>query len=186
MRSDLKTLIATGAAIAGALALASCASTPKPAPQPPAPAPQQTPPPPPPETPPPPPVQSAPTGPIPGSIQDFVINAGERVYFDYDKYQVRDDARPVLDAQASWLTRYGQVKVRIEGNADERGTAEYNMALGERRANAVREYLIGHGVDKSRIEVVSYGKSRPIDTGANEEAWAKNRNAHTAITAGAQ
>lgn len=186
MRPDLKNLIGAGAAFAAALALASCASTPKPAPQPaPAPAPQP-PPAPAPEPPPAPPVQAAPTGPIPGSIQDFVINAGERVYFDLDKYQIRDDAKPVLDAQSAWLVRYGQVKVRIEGYADERGTAEYNMALGERRANAVREYLVGHGVAKARIEVVSYGKSRPIDPGANEDAWAKNRNGHTAITSGAQ
>ena len=133
-----------------------------------------------------PPVESQPSGPIPGSIQDFVINAGDRVYFDTDKYTVRGDAAPVLDAQASWLRRYPSVRVRIEGNADERGTREYNFALGGRRANSVKEYLVAHGVEPGRIDTVSYGKERPIDPGEGEEAWAKNRNGHTAITSGAQ
>ena len=132
--------------------------------------------------------QPAPTqsGPIPGSIQDFVINAGDRVYFDYDKYNVRADAAPVLDAQAAWLRRYRDVRVRIEGNCDERGTREYNFALGARRANSVKDYLVAHGVEPGRIDTVSYGKERPIDPGENEEAWAKDRNGHTAITSGAQ
>ncbi|MEI7932074.1 MAG: peptidoglycan-associated lipoprotein Pal [Alphaproteobacteria bacterium] len=125
-----------------------------------------------------------PPGVGPGSIQDFVINVGERVYFDYDAYAIRADARPILDAQASWLTRYPAVNVRIEGNADERGTQEYNFALGERRANAVRDYLVSKGVAASRISVVSYGKERPIDPGSNEEAWQRNRNGHTAIVSG--
>ena len=133
-----------------------------------------------------PPVESQPSGPIPGSIQDFVINAGDRVYFDTDKYTVRGDAGPVLDAQAAWLRRYPSVRVRIEGNADERGTREYNFALGGRRANSVKEYLVAHGVEPGRIDTVSYGKERPIDPGEGEEAWAKNRNGHTAITSGAQ
>lgn len=120
----------------------------------------------------------------PGSIQDFVVNVGERVYFDYDAYAIRADARPILDAQASWLTRYPAVNVRIEGNADERGTQEYNFALGERRANAVRDYLVSKGVAATRISVVSYGKERPIDPGSNEEAWQRNRNGHTAIISG--
>jgi len=133
----------------------------------------------------------APTGPVssaplPGSVQDFVINAGDRVYFDTDMYTIRDDARPVLDSQASWLTRYPQVAVRIEGNADERGTREYNFALAARRASAVRDYLVSRGVAAGRIETVSYGKERPIDPSSTEEAWAKNRNGHTAITGGAR
>jgi len=169
------------ALIAGAtISIAACASHPAPAP---APTPTPTPPPPQAYTPPPPPPA---TGPVPGSIQDFVINAGDRVYFDYDKFDVRADAAPVLDAQAAWLRRYPGVRVRIEGNCDERGTREYNFALGGRRANAVREYLVAHGVDGSRIDTVSYGKERPIDPGENEDAWAHNRNGHTAITAGAQ
>ena len=132
------------------------------------------------------PVESQPSGPIPGSIQDFVINAGDRIYFDTDKYTVRGDAAPVLDAQAAWLRRYPSAHVRIEGNADERGTREYNFALGGRRANSVKDYLVAHGVEPGRIDTVSYGKERPIDPGESEDSWAKNRNGHTAITGGAQ
>jgi peptidoglycan-associated lipoprotein len=130
------------------------------------------------------PVQQTPSGPVPGSQQDFVINAGERVYFDLDQHTIRDDARPVLDQQAAWLNRYPNVAVRIEGNADERGTREYNFALGARRANAVRDYLVSRGVAPSRIDTISYGKERPINPGSNEEAWAQNRNARTALTGG--
>jgi peptidoglycan-associated lipoprotein len=171
---------------AGLLALAvlaGCASKPTPAPKPApvAPAPAYTPPPAPQ-----PPVQSAPIGPLPGSEQDFVVNVGDRVYFDTDQYDVRADARPILDAQANWLTRYPSVNVRIEGNADERGTREYNMALGARRAEAVRSYLVSRGVAPARITTISFGKERPIDTGAGEAAWAKNRNGHTAIVSGAR
>src|SRR4051794_33367588 len=107
--------------------MAACASRPKPAPA----APPPPPPPPAAEAPPPP----APVGEtvLPGSERDFVINAGDRVYFDFDAYAIRTDAQPVLDAQATWLQKYGAVKVRIEGNCDERGTREYNLALGARR-----------------------------------------------------
>ena len=163
--------------------LVACATKPKPAPPAAAPAPPPPPPPPAPEAPPPPP---PPTGPVPGSVQDFVTNAGDRVYFDFDAYAIRADAQPVLDAQAAWLQKYGAVKVRIEGNCDERGTREYNLALGARRANAVRDYLIAHGVTSDRITTVSYGKEKPIDPGTGEEADAKNRNGHTAITDGAR
>ena len=167
----------------GAATLVAC-STPKP----PLPAPVAAPPPPPaaaPERPAPPPVAQTPTGPVPGSIQDFVVNVGDRVYFDYDKYDVRADAQPVLTAQAAWLARYPSVKVRIEGNADERGTREYNLALGGRRANSIKDFLTGHGVAADRIDTISFGKEMPIDAGDNEEAYAKNRNGHTAITSGA-
>jgi peptidoglycan-associated lipoprotein len=115
-----------------------------------------------------------------------VINAGDRIYFDTDQYSIRADAQPVLDAQAAWLLRYPNVHVRVEGNCDERGAREYNFALGGRRANSVRDYLVAHGVDGSRIETVSYGKERPIDPGETEEAWAHNRNGHTTLTSGAQ
>jgi peptidoglycan-associated lipoprotein len=165
---------------AAAASLAACASKPKPGPG------TGTTAPPPaagPSVPPPPPVSQ---GPIPGSIQDFVINAGDRVYFDFDSYDIRADAGPVLDAQAAWLQRYTGVTVRIEGNADERGTREYNLALGARRANAIRDYLVGRGVSPSRIATISYGKEQPIDGGTTEEAYQRNRNGHTAITAGAQ
>jgi peptidoglycan-associated lipoprotein len=123
--------------------------------------------------------------PVPGSVQDFVINAGELVYFDTDSSSLRDDARPVLDAQSNWLRRYPAVRVRIEGNCDERGTREYNFALGARRASAVRDYLVSRGISAGRIETISYGKEKPIDGGSGEDAWQRNRNAHTAITEGA-
>ncbi|CAN5516889.1 peptidoglycan-associated lipoprotein Pal [soil metagenome] len=125
-------------------------------------------------------------GPLPGTVQDFVINIGERIYFDTDSYDIRSDAQPTLAGQAQWLNRYPAVKVRIEGNADERGTREYNLALGARRANAVREFLVAQGVSGARIETLSYGKEKPIDGGSGDDAWAKNRNARTAITDGAR
>jgi peptidoglycan-associated lipoprotein len=163
-----------------AAALAACASHPKPGPEaPPAPAPLPAPPP------------QAQAGPpvgriVPGSVQDFVINVGDRIYFDFNEYGIRADAQPVLAAQASWLSRYGAVQVRIEGNCDERGTREYNLALGARRANSVRDFLVSHGVSPDRITTISYGKERPIDPGTGEEAWAKDRNGHTAIVSGAR
>ena len=123
---------------------------------------------------------------VPGSEQDFVINVGDRVYFDFDSYEIRADAGPVLDAQSAWLNRYPAVRVRIEGNADERGTREYNLALGARRANSVREYLVSRGISASRITTISYGKEQPIDPGTSEEAYQRNRNARTAITGGAR
>ena len=139
----------------------------------------------------PPPARAAPsegvTGrPLPGSAQDFVINVGDRVYFDFNDYDIRPDAQPVLAAQAAWLNRYGAVQIRIEGNCDERGTREYNLALGARRANSVKDFLTSHGVDPGRITTISYGKERPIDPGEGEEAWAHDRNAHTAIVSGAR
>ncbi len=171
---------------AAAVSLAACASHPKPAypiaqptpaprpaelPRGPAPAPQAE------------PVSQAP---LPGSERDFTINVGDRVYFDYDMYSVRSDATPLLDAQAAWLKRYPAVQVRIEGNCDERGTQDYNLALGARRANAVREYLVAHGVVAGRITTVSYGKEKPIDPGTGEAAESHNRNSHTAIVSGAR
>ena len=183
MSFDLRYPIRLAAMAAAAAALAAC-STPKPPP----PAAPNAPPPaaPPRERPATPPVAQAPTGPVPGSIQDFTVNVGDRVYFDYDKYDVRADAQPVLAAQAAWLVKYPSVKVRIEGNADERGTREYNLALGSRRANSIKEFLTSHGVAADRIETISYGKEMPIDPGTTEEAFAKNRNGHTAITSGAR
>ncbi|HEY4031249.1 MAG TPA: peptidoglycan-associated lipoprotein Pal [Caulobacteraceae bacterium] len=183
MSFDLRHTTRLAALAVAAAALAAC-STPKPPP----PAPVSGPPPaaPAPERPRAPPVAQAPTGPVPGSIQDFVVNVGDRIYFDYDKYDVRADAQPVLSAQATWLAKYPSVKVRIEGNADERGTREYNLALGSRRANSIKDFLTSHGVAADRIETISYGKEMPIDAGNNEEAFAKNRNGHTAITSGAR
>src|SRR6185369_11379207 len=166
---------------AATVSMAACASKPKPtypttAPAPPAAAPPRAP-----TAPPPAPVSQAP---LPGSERDFVINVGDRVYFDFDQYSIRTDAAPLLDAQAAWLTRYPAVQVRIEGNCDERGTREYNLALGARRANAVRDYLASHGVQAGRITTVSYGKEKPVDSGSGEAADQHNRNAHTAIVGG--
>jgi peptidoglycan-associated lipoprotein len=165
-----------------AASLAACASHPKPAPLAEAPPPPPRPAPAPRTAAPPAPVAS---GILPGSTQDFVVNVGDRVYFDLDEFTVRSDAQPVLAAQAAWLNRYPAVQVRIEGNCDERGTHEYNLALGARRANSVREFLVSRGVAPSRIITISYGKERPIDPGTGEEAWQKNRNGHTAIVGGA-
>jgi peptidoglycan-associated lipoprotein len=178
-----RTLVQLALVGVAAASISACASKPKPAPAaPPAPpaAPPATP------TAPPPPVSQEPTGPLPGSTQDFVVNVGDRVYFDTDQYTVRDDAMPLLDAQAAWLQRYPGVQVRIEGNCDERGTREYNLALGARRANSVRDYLVSHGVSADRIATISFGKEKPLDAGTGEDAWQKNRNAHTAIVSGAR
>jgi peptidoglycan-associated lipoprotein len=127
-----------------------------------------------------------PQGPIPGSTQDFVVNIGDRVYFDFNQAEVRADAQPILSGQADWLRRYPGVRVRIEGNCDERGTREYNLALGAKRADSVRDFLVAHGVAAGRIATISYGKEQPIDPGHDDESWAKNRNGHTAITEGAR
>jgi peptidoglycan-associated lipoprotein len=171
------------AAIVGlTLSIAACASQPKPQPL----APTTAPAPPSEYTPPTNgPVSEQQTAPVPGSMQDFVVSAGDRVFFDTDAYEIRPDAAEILAKQADWLSRYPLVMVRVEGNCDERGTREYNFALGARRANSVRDFLVAHGVDGSRITTVSYGKERPIDPGDDEDAWSKNRNAHTAITGGA-
>ncbi len=139
----------------------------------------------PPPPPPPPAMSSEHLGPVPGSTQDFVINVGDRVYFDTDAYTVRADGRQTLDHQAEWLSRYPRVAVRIEGNCDERGTREYNFALGARRADAVKSYLVTRGINPARITTISYGKEQPLDGGTGEEAWSHNRNAHTALTSGA-
>jgi peptidoglycan-associated lipoprotein len=173
-----------GAAAALLAGLAACASHPKPlpvAPPPPSPPPRAAPGPAP--VAPPAPVTSAP---LPGSSRDFVVNVGDRVYFDLDQYSVRADAEALLAAQAAWLAQYPGVQIRIEGNCDERGTEEYNLALGARRANSVKAFLVTHGVSTSRISTVSYGKEHPIDPGAGDTAWQKNRNAHTEITSGAR
>ncbi|MDP3659761.1 peptidoglycan-associated lipoprotein Pal [Phenylobacterium sp.] len=160
--------------------MAACSARPKPAPVTPTPSgptDSQS------KLPPPGPVSQAP---VPGSVQDFVINAGDRIYFDFDSYTIRSDAGPVLDAQSAWLQRYPAVAVRIEGNADERGTREYNLALGARRANSVRDYLVNRGIQASRIATVSYGKEQPIDPGTSEDSYQRNRNAHTTLTSGAR
>jgi peptidoglycan-associated lipoprotein len=167
---------------ASAAALSACAHHEPPPPPAPASTPMaEAPPAPPPYQ----PTQSQPAGPVPGSVKDFVVSAGDRIYFGTNENTVSPEGGAILDAQAQWLQRYPQVIVRIEGNCDERGTREYNLALGARRAQAVKDYLAAHGVAAARITTISYGKEKPIDPGTGEEAWAHNRNAHTTITAGA-
>jgi peptidoglycan-associated lipoprotein len=115
----------------------------------------------------------------PGTEQDFVANVGDRVFFDFDKYDLTPQAQSQLDQQAAWLKQYPQYTFVVEGHADERGTREYNLALGERRANSVKNYLVALGIDPNRIQVISYGKERPEVLGSNEAAWAQNRRAVT-------
>jgi len=124
------------------------------------------------------------TGPKAGSLDDFRVNVGERVYYDLAGYRLDADDQEILKRQAAWLSSYPDVRILVAGNADERGTREYNLALGERRADVVKQYLVSLGVDPSRIDTISYGKERPIAGGSTEEAWALNRNGFTQITSG--
>jgi peptidoglycan-associated lipoprotein len=118
---------------------------------------------------------------VPGSQEDLVKNVGDRVFFDFDKSALKADAHATLDKQAAWLKQYMQNNVQIAGNCDDRGTEEYNIALGQRRANAARDYLVAKGVAGSRVTTISYGKDRPTAMGDNEQAWAQNRNAITSV-----
>src|SRR5229473_232645 len=117
----------------------------------------------------------------PGSIADFKQNVGDRVYFEFDQSTVREDGRQTLNKQAEWLKKYTNYPITIEGHCDERGTREYNLALGERRANAARQYLIAQGIPAARIKTISYGKERPDPVGSDEAAWARNRRAVTEL-----
>lgn len=158
-------------ALAAVAALSACASRPEPAPtpdQPSAPAPSQS-----------------SQGPVAGSAEDFRVSVGDRVFFGYDRFDLAPEARQVLERQAVWLRRYPNVRVLIAGNCDERGTREYNLALGARRAAAARDYLASLGIEAGRMETVSYGKERPVDPRSQEEAWSVNRNAQTQIVSGA-
>lgn len=115
--------------------------------------------------------------PQPGTQEDLVANIGDRVFFGFDRYDLSTDARQKVQDWAQWLQRYSGLSVTIEGHADERGTREYNLALGERRAVSVRDYLSALGVSPSRMRTISYGKERPAVLGSNEDAWAQNRRA---------
>jgi peptidoglycan-associated lipoprotein len=120
----------------------------------------------------------------PGSREDFIRTVGlegDRVFFDTDQYDLDDRDRATLDAQAQWLNRYTNVRVTIEGHADERGTRDYNLALGDRRANAAKNHLAARGVALQRMTVISYGKERPEALGSDESAWAQNRRAVTVL-----
>ncbi|HEY1613704.1 MAG TPA: peptidoglycan-associated lipoprotein Pal [Rhizomicrobium sp.] len=160
--------------LSSALLIAACTTKPKPVEAPPAEAPATT---------------SAPaqvqSSVMPGSVQDFRVNVGDTVHFDYDKYNVTSEDKDVLQRQASWLQKYPQVRVTVEGHCDERGTREFNLALGARRANAVKEYLVSLGVSSARLDTISYGKERPMCTESDESCWAQNRRGVTTITSGA-
>lgn len=118
---------------------------------------------------------------VPGSAEDFRANVPDRVYFDFDSSKLSEAAKKRLDAQACWLNTYTGTKVTIEGHTDVRGTAEYNMALGDSRANSAAKELESKGISKDRMTVVSYGKERVADSGVTEEAHAKNRRAVTVV-----
>ena len=186
MRQTLN--IAVGLCVSAAL-LGACATKPDPEPEPvvvaqpappvftePEPAPEPAP-----VVAPPPVVVLDPDAPIPGSIEDFAYQSGgePRVFFAYDQYTLSPQARDTLRRQADWLKLYADYTAVIEGHADERGTREYNLALGARRADSVRAFLVGEGVSPGRLTTVSYGKERPIDPRSSEDGWARNRNGYT-------
>jgi len=179
MRTLSLSLLATAS-----IALAACASNPPPEPpptpsasntttvtppvQPPAQPPRVTPPP-------------APTGPSAGSKADFAVKATDRVYFDYDAYNLDSDDQRSLASQIAWLKQFPSTRVEVQGHADERGTRDYNIALGERRAQSVKSFLVAQGIAESRIQTISFGKDKPLDMGRDEAAWARNRNAYTNV-----
>ncbi len=178
MRTLSLSLLATAT-----IALAACASNPPPEPpptpsasntttvtppaQPPAQPPRVTPP--------------VPTGPSAGSKADFAVKATDRVYFDYDAYNLDSDDQRSLAAQIAWLKQFPSTRVEVQGHADERGTRDYNIALGERRAQSVKSFLVAQGISESRIQTISFGKDKPLDMGRDEAAWARNRNSYTNV-----
>ena len=120
-------------------------------------------------------------GPAPGTQQDLVVNVGDRVFYGTDSYDLTIEAQQTLQSQAEWLRRYPYITVTIEGHCDERGTREYNLALGEKRANAVKSYLVALGVEPNRLSTISYGKERPVALGSDSGAWAQNRRGVTIV-----
>jgi peptidoglycan-associated lipoprotein len=164
--------IALAATLVSVLALSACKKEP-PAELPPAPQSTATPA----------PTASLPTGPIPGSQEHFrqVMAGRDTILFDTDMFNIDAEDQAALREQATYLSQYANGRATIEGHADERGTREYNLALGERRANAARNYLISLGVAADRLTTVSYGKERPVAVGSNEQAWARNRRAVTVV-----
>jgi peptidoglycan-associated lipoprotein len=121
----------------------------------------------------------------PGSAQDFVVNVGDRIFFETDSSELTPTATATLDKQAAWLTRYGQYAVTLEGHADERGTREYNFALGARRAEAARSYLTARGVQAARLRTTSFGKERPVAVCNDISCWSQNRRSVTVLGGGA-
>jgi peptidoglycan-associated lipoprotein len=120
-------------------------------------------------------VATAPSGPKPGAQMDLTINVGDRVLFAFDSSALSAESRTTIERWAAWLKTYPANRVVVEGHTDERGTREYNLALGERRADAARDYLVSLGVDTNRVMIVSFGKERPAVPGSNDRAWAQNR-----------
>lgn len=118
---------------------------------------------------------------VPGSQQDLATNVGDRVFFAYDSYDIAPEARDTLNRQAEWLNRYPSLNITIEGHSDERGTREYNLALGDRRATAVKNYLVSQGVPASRLNTISYGKEQPAVMGSDAASWAQNRRGVTRV-----
>lgn len=164
----------TAMLLAGTATMAACAKK----------APEELPPPPPSTTSTPAPTPApTPTGPRVGSQAHFenAVNGQNVIYFDTDRFNIDSEDSARLQTQAQYLGRYPQVSITIEGHADERGTREYNLALGERRANAAKNFLVSLGVDAGRIATVSYGKERPVALGSNEESWARNRRAVSVV-----
>ncbi len=121
----------------------------------------------------------------PGTQQDLVTNVGDRVFFDTDKSSLKDDAKATLQRQAAWMKLYPKLTFTLEGHADERGSREYNLALGGRRAAAAKDFLVSLGVDASRLSTVSYGKERPVCLESTEECWTQNRRAVSVVANGA-
>ena len=119
----------------------------------------------------------------PGSQQDFVVNVGDRVFFETDSSELTPQSRATLDKQAQWLTNYSQYAFTVEGHADERGTREYNIALGARRAQTARDYLISRGIQANRMRTISYGKERPVAVCNDISCWSQNRRAVTVLNA---
>ena len=166
--------VAIAMTIAGALALSACKKD----------APEQLPPPPQSNaTTPTPSGPLGPEGPIPGSQAHFAqaMQGRDTIYFDTDKFDIDAEDQAALRQQAQYMQQYANIRATIEGHADERGTREYNLALGERRANAAKNYLVSLGVPSNQLSVVSYGKERPVALASNEEAWARNRRAVTIV-----
>jgi peptidoglycan-associated lipoprotein len=159
--------LAIALATAGALALSACAK------KPPEPLPTATPA----------PTTPAPSGPLEGSQAHFrqVMAGQDTIYFDTDKFDIDSQDAAALRSQAQYLMQYPQIRATIDGHCDERGTREYNLALGERRANAAKNDLVSLGVPAARLSTISYGKERPVATGSNESAWAQNRRAVTLV-----
>ena len=176
MRTFSLTLLATAT-----VALAACASNPPPEP-PPVPAASNTATVTPPVQPPQPPrVTPPPSGPLAGSKADFAVKATDRVYFDYDAYNLDSDDQRSLSSQIAWLKQFPSTRVEVQGHADERGTRDYNIALGERRAQSVKSFLVTQGIAETRIQTISFGKDKPLDPGHDEAAWSRNRNAFTNV-----